>query len=57
MTAITREEKLRCAQRELAMRERVYPRLIANGRMTKEEASRELDAMRSIAADYQQELV
>jgi hypothetical protein len=39
-----------CAAREAAMRERVYPKQIAAGRMTPEMADEELLQMKTIAA-------
>jgi hypothetical protein len=34
MTSITAADKLACAERELKMRKRVYPRWVAEGRMS-----------------------
>lgn len=45
-------EKLACAERELKMRERVYPRWVANGKMTQAKADAEIAIMREIVADY-----
>jgi hypothetical protein len=45
-------EKLICAERELALRQRVYTRLIAQGKMTPNEARREIDLMAEIVEDY-----
>ena len=50
---ITRSDKLGEARREIAMRERVYARQVAFGRMTQEAADRGLAIMRAIAADYE----
>jgi hypothetical protein len=44
--------KLHCAERELALRLRVYIRLIARGKMTPDDAQREIELMRAIADDY-----
>ena len=52
MIAIT--DKLRCAERELAYRRRVYARLVASGKMTRAVADRELELMIAIVDDYQQ---
>ena len=49
----TNADKLRCAERELVQRRRVYSRLIADGRMTKRQADREIELMAAIADDYQ----
>lgn len=45
-------EKQACAERELKMRERVYPRWVENGRMTQAKADQEIAIMREIAAEY-----
>ena len=49
---MTAAEKRQCAEREAKMRERVYPRWVASGRMTKAQADKELATMREIAEDY-----
>lgn len=51
----TAADKLRCAERELRQRRRVYPRLIQSGRMTEAEAARETACMEAIAADYREQ--
>jgi hypothetical protein len=48
-------EKLKCLMREIAMRERTYPRWIEAGKMTILQADRELAVMRAIADDYRPE--
>lgn len=48
MPPVTIHDQLACAQRELRMREHVYPRRVANGQMTKELAARETEGMRAI---------
>lgn len=48
----TAADKLRCAERGLRQRRRVYPRLVESGRMTQAEADRETACMEAIAADY-----
>ncbi|GLS44413.1 hypothetical protein [Methylobacterium brachythecii] len=50
-------DKVKCAERELRQRKRVYPRLIEGGRMTRTEAERETALMESIAADYRAQVV
>jgi hypothetical protein len=52
MTFFTAEQKRACAERELKMRERVYPRWIADRRMTQAKADEEIALMRAIMADY-----
>lgn len=49
---ITETDKLECAERELKMRERVYPRWVADGKMSAGKAAHEIAAMAAIAADY-----
>lgn len=49
----TNGEKRACAEREVKQRNRVYPRLVENGRMTKEAAEREIAMMKEIAEDYE----
>ncbi len=45
-------EKYECAKREVRMRKRVYPRWVAQGKMTQAQADREIAIMEAIAADY-----
>jgi phosphoenolpyruvate carboxylase len=49
---ITDQDKLVCLARELQMRRRLYPRQIGSGRMTADEARREIELMEAIVADY-----
>ncbi len=49
---MTNTEKLACLEREIKMREHVYPRWVKGRRMTREVASHELRCMREIADDY-----
>lgn len=42
-----------CANREVKQRVRVYPRLVEQGKMSKEFADRQIKMMRKIAADYE----
>jgi hypothetical protein len=51
--AMTCAEKLACIRRELAMRQKVYPRWIEQGRMTAAKAAAEIATMRAIAEDYE----
>jgi hypothetical protein len=46
------KEKHACAQRELVLRIRVYARQVAQGKMSKESAGREIALMSAIAEDY-----
>jgi hypothetical protein len=49
---ITNADKLACAERELKMRQRVYPRWQEDGRMSAGKAAHELACMEAIIADY-----
>lgn len=51
--AITNADKLACAKRELRMREQVYPRWIAQGKIKEAQARHEFAVMRAIVDDYQ----
>lgn len=50
---ITREEKIACIKREIEMRHKVYPRWIANGKMSMDKAGREIEVMQDILEDYE----
>ena len=50
--AVTNADKLKCAAREFAYRDRVYPRWVEAGRMSQAKADRELAVMAAIMADY-----
>lgn len=43
---------LKCAQRELALRERVYPQFVGAKRMTQFKAEEELAGMKEIVAHF-----
>lgn len=45
-------DKLIVVERELKMRRRVYPRRVADGRMTQPQADFEIAVMEAIAEDY-----
>lgn len=45
---MTREEMLACVEREIRMRERVYPEWTKLGRMSAQKAAHELAAMRAV---------
>jgi hypothetical protein len=49
-------DKLKCAERELKFRRRVYPRFVQNGQMTQADADREIATMSASADDYRQQL-
>lgn len=46
--ALSLDDQLAAVKREIAMRERVYPRQVAAGRMTRVTADRELAAMNAV---------
>lgn len=46
-------EKAKEARREVFQRQRVYPRLIAQGKLTPTAAARQIALMEEIAADYE----
>lgn len=48
----TAAQKAEVAGREVRQRERVYPRLVAAGKMTQAFADRQIAVMRAIEADY-----
>jgi hypothetical protein len=52
MATVTILDKLACIRREIAYRERVYPRLITNKKMSQAAADREIAVMKVIEADY-----
>lgn len=49
---ITAADKLACAERELKMRRRVYPRWVHDDRMSAGKAEHEIACMEAIVADY-----
>jgi hypothetical protein len=49
---ITDEDKLKCLEREIGMRKSVYPRWVYAGKMTQDQADREIACMEAIADDY-----
>jgi hypothetical protein len=47
-TPPTLDELIACAQRELALRKRCFPRWVSQGTMSEEKASREIACMQAI---------
>jgi hypothetical protein len=45
---VTLDEEILCVRREIGMRERVYPRWVAAGKMKPYNAEREIAAMKSV---------
>jgi hypothetical protein len=50
--AFTNLQKMRCAERELAKRQQVYPKWVEKGRMRQEQATYEMAVMESIAEHF-----
>ena len=50
--AIAFDVKRRCVMREVARRARVFPKLVAAGRMSADVAEWELQVMREVLEDY-----
>jgi hypothetical protein len=50
--SVSTHEKLKCAERELKMRQRVYPRFVENGKMKQWQADYEIKVMQAIIDDY-----
>jgi|SoimicMinimDraft_14_1059742.scaffolds.fasta_scaffold29516_1 hypothetical protein len=50
---VSKEEKIACLQREINLRERVYARYMAEGKMKRSKAEREIEIMKAILQDYQ----
>lgn len=48
MNAHTIDAQLKCVQREIEMREKVYPRRVAEGKMNKLHADHELATMKAV---------
>jgi hypothetical protein len=48
----TDKDKAECAEREVKQRRYVYPRRVADGKMTQALADRQIAIMEAIAADY-----
>lgn len=41
-------QQIACVKREIAMRERIYSRRVADGKMKQQDADREIEAMRAV---------
>lgn len=53
---ISVDEKLACIRRELSLRRHVYPRRIAEQKMSQRLADREISTMEAIEKDYEEKL-
>lgn len=49
---ITTADKLACVERELKLRDKVYARWVADGKMSLGKATHEIDCIKAIVADY-----
>ena len=47
------KDKLDCISREIGKRKHVYPRLVAEGKLTQTKANREIACMEAIKADLE----
>jgi hypothetical protein len=54
---VTLQDMLGCARRELHMRESVYPRWVASGKLKQEKADQELRLMRAIVAHFEDQVL
>lgn len=51
-TVFTDLQKLRCVERELKMRKKVYPRWVRNGNMAADQADYEIAVMTEVVNEY-----
>jgi hypothetical protein len=51
---ITTQDKLKCVERELRYRHRVYGRLVERGKMSEPQRHQEIKIMEAILDDYRQ---
>ena len=53
----TIEQKVTCLKREIALRERVYYKMVRTGSMRSEDSEHEIGVMKAILLDYQEQLL
>ncbi|GIV82720.1 MAG: hypothetical protein KatS3mg051_2074 [Anaerolineae bacterium] len=53
---VTLQDKIEELRRELQHRDRVYPRLIARGTLSAEQAARQIEVLQAILADYERQV-
>lgn len=53
MSAVALADQIACVRRELAMRQRVYPRWVHAGKMTQADSDREITTMIAVLATLQ----
>lgn len=46
--SVSIEDQIKCVEREIKMRARVYPRFIASGKMTPQGAEKEIENMKAV---------
>lgn len=47
---MTLEDQIKAVEREIAMRERVYPRMTARGSLSPEKAAKQIEIMKAVRA-------
>lgn len=50
MSTVTIADQIACVRREIAMRNKVYPRWVESGRMHRDQADREIESMIAVLA-------
>lgn len=55
MSAVPIQHQVECVRREISMRERAYPRWVADKRMTQKKADQELEMMRAVLETLEKE--
>lgn len=53
---VSLQDQLKCVKREAAMRRNVYPKWVASGKWTQEQANREIAAMDAVVETIQRRL-
>jgi len=53
---VSDRDKLKCVEREIAMRKLVYPSRVRAGKMSQREADHEIRMMEAIAQDYREKV-
>lgn len=56
MSAFSASDKAECAEREVKQRQRVYARLVQDGKMSPGTARRQIALMQEIADDYRRQV-
>lgn len=54
ITAVALADQIACVRREIALRNKVYPRWVEKGRIHQEQADREIEAMIAVLATLQE---